>query len=67
VRRNFPYFGDTDGFTTHLRQQLPAARYLGLEIECNQRAVTAVAGQRRFARALLLALHELGCGRAVRS
>jgi predicted N-formylglutamate amidohydrolase len=67
VRRNFPYFGDTDGFTTHLRGQLPAARYLGLEIECNQRAVTAVAGQRRFTRALLSALHELGCGPAVRS
>lgn len=62
VRRNFPYFGDTDGFTTHLRSMLPAARYLGIEIECNQREVAAAAGQRRFAQALLTALRQLGVG-----
>jgi predicted N-formylglutamate amidohydrolase len=60
VRRNFPYFGDTDGFTTHLRSTLPAARYLGIEVECNQREVGTVAGQRRFAQELLSALRELG-------
>jgi predicted N-formylglutamate amidohydrolase len=60
VRRNFPYFGDTDGFTTHLRSRLPAARYLGIEVECNQREVAAPAGQRRFARALRTALRALG-------
>lgn len=63
VRRNFPYFGDTDGFTTHLRSALPAGRYLGIEVECNQREVGTVVGQRRFAQALLSALRELGIDR----
>lgn len=58
VRRNFPYFGHTDGLTTHLRQRLPAARYLGVEIECNQRRVRTAAGQRAFAAALLAALRD---------
>ncbi len=56
VRRNFPYFGHTDGFTTHLRSRLPAARYLGIEIECNQRRVRTASGQRAIAAALLGAL-----------
>lgn len=56
VRRNFPYFGDTDGFTTHLRQRLPVARYVGIEIECNQRRVRTAAGQH----AVAAALHALG-------
>jgi predicted N-formylglutamate amidohydrolase len=56
VRRNFPYFGDTDGFTSFVRQRLPAKRYLGLEIECNQRVVGNAAGERRVAAALLAAL-----------
>lgn len=55
VRRNFPYFGNTDGFTSHLRDALPASRYLGLELECNQRLVVRPAGQRRAAAALIAA------------
>ncbi|MEO6593526.1 MAG: N-formylglutamate amidohydrolase [Planctomycetota bacterium] len=56
VRRNFPYFGHTDGMTTHLRGCLPAPRYVGIEIECNQRLSRTSAGQRRLARALCQAL-----------
>lgn len=52
VRRNFPYFGNTDGFTSHLRQELPNNNYVGLEIECNQRLVADPAGARRVAAAL---------------
>jgi len=36
VRMNYPYSGTSDGFTTQLRKQLPAARYAALEIETNQ-------------------------------
>ena len=36
VRRNYPYRGTDDGFTTYLRRAL-AHRYLGIEIELNQR------------------------------
>lgn len=60
VRRNFPYFGDTDGFTTHLRGQLPSSRYLGIEIECNQRLVGKAAGERKVGAALAAALGAIG-------
>jgi len=36
VRRNYPYFGKTDGLTTTLRQKFGTA-YAGLEIEINQK------------------------------
>lgn len=59
VRRNFPYFGDTDGFTTHMRRCTLPARYLGIEVECNQRLSRGAAGQRRLAHALVAALRPL--------
>lgn len=37
VRRNYPYRGTMDGFVTLLRRRFPAERYLGLELELNQR------------------------------
>ena len=59
VRRNFPYFGNTNGFTHWLRRRLPAARYLGIEVECNQKLSCTQAGQRRLAAALVAALCEV--------
>ena len=41
VRRNYPYLGRSDGMTTWLRTQFPQARYLGIEIECNQALLVA--------------------------
>lgn len=60
VRKNFPYFGHTDGMTTALRQRLPANRYLGLELELNQRRARTAAGQRQLAAALVAALQAVG-------
>lgn len=37
VRRNYPYRGTADGLTTWLRRRFPAAGYLGVELELNQR------------------------------
>lgn len=37
VRRNFPYKGCDDGFTTALRKKFPANAYLGIELELNQK------------------------------
>lgn len=37
VRRNYPYRGTADGFTTALRRLHPGRRYTGLELEVNQR------------------------------
>ena len=65
VRRNFPYFGNTDGFTTHLRARLPVRSYLGIEIECNQRLVAKAAGERRVASALVAALQTLDLAASV--
>ena len=46
VRRNYPYRGDADGLTTALRRHFPEARYLGIEIEVNQKH--PLAGGRRW-------------------
>lgn len=59
VRKNFPYFGHTDGHTSALRAQHPRARYRGLEIELNQRLSRTAAGQRRLGAALLAALRAI--------
>lgn len=56
VRFNFPYFGHTDGLTSHLRARHRAADYLGFEIELNQRAARTPSGQRRLARAVVAAV-----------
>lgn len=39
VRRNNPYLGTADGMTTAFRRLFPDQRYLGIEIEVNQRHV----------------------------
>lgn len=39
VRFNYPYAGKADGFTAHLRRAFPPERYLGVELEINQRHV----------------------------
>jgi predicted N-formylglutamate amidohydrolase len=45
VRRNYPYRGSSDGLTTTLRAALPARRYLGIELEVNQKWVKTKAWQ----------------------
>ena len=37
IRRNYPYLGRSDGLTTHLRKLYTSARYLGVELEINQK------------------------------
>ena len=37
VRRNYPYRGIADGFTTYLRSRFPGGSYLGIELEVNQK------------------------------
>ncbi len=55
VRRNDPYRGAADGLTTWLRRTYPDGRYLGIEIEVNQRLLDA---RRRFPREVAEALVE---------
>lgn len=40
VRCNYPYRGVSDGFIPALRREFPASRYIGIEIEINQRWAT---------------------------
>ncbi|MEQ1904409.1 MAG: N-formylglutamate amidohydrolase [Pirellulaceae bacterium] len=37
IRRNYPYLGTADGFTTYLRRHFPQQFYWGIELELNQR------------------------------
>lgn len=49
VRRNYPYLGKADGFTTYLRRRFPAEHYVGIELEVNQRwALGAQAAWRKL-------------------
>ena len=41
LRRNYPYLGKSDGVTMSLRRKHPPGRYVGLELEVNQRYVEA--------------------------
>lgn len=59
VRRNEPYRGVADGFTTALRRRFPPQRYLGIEIEVNQKhPLGAAAGWRRLMDDLAAAVAE---------
>ncbi len=41
LRRNYPYLGRGDGLTALLRKRFPDDRYVGIELEVNQRFVDA--------------------------
>jgi predicted N-formylglutamate amidohydrolase len=41
LRRNYPYRGKSDGVTQSLRRKHPPGRYVGIELEVNQRYVEA--------------------------
>ena len=45
VRRNYPYRGTADGFTTYLRKKYGGGKYLGIEIEINQKYAGANSAQ----------------------
>lgn len=40
VRRNYPYLGRTDGLVTYFRKRFSGDRYIGMELEINQKYVT---------------------------
>ncbi|WP_151636691.1 N-formylglutamate amidohydrolase [Noviherbaspirillum aerium] len=61
IRMNYPYSGTSDGFTVHLRRRFPAGSYLGIELEINQKHVSARSSDRRWRemrRAIIEALAE---------
>jgi predicted N-formylglutamate amidohydrolase len=56
IRRNYPYRGTSDGFTTHLRRLFPDRSYLGIELEVNQKILSDRAGWLKLRQALLHSL-----------
>ncbi|MCX6130868.1 MAG: N-formylglutamate amidohydrolase [Proteobacteria bacterium] len=60
LRRNYPYRGVADGFTTWLRKYNKAQEYAGLELEINQKLLsniqTAAQTRRQLAQAIQKAL-----------
>lgn len=58
VRRNQPYRGTADGLTTALRRAFREARYLGVELEVNQRLVADAGAWRAARRAIVGAVAD---------
>ncbi len=54
VRRNYPYRGTADGFCTWLRRRFPPERYIGIELEINQKHVLGAPDTWRALRRLLV-------------
>lgn len=59
VRRNYPYRGVSDGFVASLRKNLPASRYVGFEIEMNQKHLLRSSERARMADVVATSLHEI--------
>ncbi|MBL3656947.1 N-formylglutamate amidohydrolase [Fulvivirga sediminis] len=57
VMLNVPYNGADDGFTTYLRTRFPEQKYLGIEVEVNQRYVNTPE-LKHIKEALLMGLSE---------
>jgi predicted N-formylglutamate amidohydrolase len=62
VRHNYPYRGTADALTTSLRQKFAARRYLGIEIEINQKFPRGDERRWRALRAILVATLEEALG-----
>jgi predicted N-formylglutamate amidohydrolase len=59
VRFNYPYRGVSDGLTTWLRRRFPAGRYVGVELEMNQRRLQAPADRAALAGIVARSLRRL--------
>jgi len=62
VRRNYPYLGKTDGFTSWWRRRHPDSVYLGIELELNQSTMVHAAARARRARVIDALARALSAG-----
>lgn len=58
IRRNFPYRGTADGFTSYLRKRHDGAMYRGIEIEFNQKWALRVLTWRRMGETVVEAVRR---------
>ena len=54
VRRNYPYTGRSDGFAAYLRRHFAADKYIGVELEINQRLLLMGGKSRQQLQALII-------------
>lgn len=59
VRRNYPYRGNADGFTTWLRKKYNDKQYCGIEIEVNQKIVEQKKNWYRLRKHIICSLTKL--------
>ena len=64
LRRNYPYQGKDDGLTRQLRHTHPPHRYIGIELEVNQRFVLAGGAPWLALRSALVDAFVEACGDA---
>jgi predicted N-formylglutamate amidohydrolase len=62
VRMNYPYAGTGDGFTTALRRRFAAERYVGIELEINQKHALARGRHWQGVRAAVIAALRMAAG-----
>lgn len=62
VRRNYPYLGKTDGFTSWWRRRHPDSVYLGIELELNQSTMVDTRARARRARVIAALARALSAG-----
>lgn len=58
IRRNYPYRGSADGLTTALRRAHSADRYVGIEVELNQRLLEDQKTYRKVCGAICATVHS---------
>ena len=58
IRRNYPYRGNADGLTTALRRAHRADRYVGIEVELNQRLLADPKSYRKVCGAICATAHS---------
>ncbi|MCA9186569.1 MAG: N-formylglutamate amidohydrolase [Pirellulaceae bacterium] len=58
IRRNYPYRGAADGFTTYLRKRFSQYRYAGIELEVNQAWLHSISAWNQLAKHLAQALSD---------
>ncbi|MBM4253973.1 MAG: N-formylglutamate amidohydrolase [Deltaproteobacteria bacterium] len=59
VRKNYPYHGAADGFTTALRRKFTATKYFGIELELNQAIVGTSSGRRAMSTLMAAVLDQM--------
>lgn len=59
IRYNYPYLGKSDGFVTFLRKQFSPTKYIGIELEVNQKIMQDKPAYMSLSQLLVCSLKEI--------